>query len=106
LICFLAPSFLIPPNNPTSIQYATNQLASLNLQSQYDESRFSQSNNSIKSFVTNGLNQMSNHPPPQPQYRQTRPLNTNHTDKSIPPIDNDMKSTDPISLSGPVQDKD
>jgi len=90
-----APSFMIPPNNPTSIQYATNQLASLNLQSQYDESRFLQS----KSFVqtsSNGLN----------QYRQIRPLNTNHTDKQIPPIENDIKSTDQISLSGSVQDKD
>ena len=43
---------MFPPNNnnPTSIQYATNQLAQLSLQSQYDDSRFLQSNNnSIKS---------------------------------------------------------
>jgi hypothetical protein len=93
---------MIPPNNATSIQYATNQLAALNLQSQ--------SNNSIKSFVqssSNGFNQMSNYH----QYRQTRPLNINHTDKQIPPIENDIKSTinnnsDQISLTGPVQEKD
>ncbi len=103
---------MIPPNNnnPTSIQYATNQLAQLSLQSQYDDSRFLQSNNSIKSFVqssTNGLNQMSNYH----QYRQNRPLNTNNTNKQIAPIDNDIKSTinnnsDQVSLSGSVQDKD
>ncbi len=102
---------MIPPNNnPTSIQYTTNQLATLNLQSQYDDARFLQSNNSIKSFVqssSNGLNQMANYH----QYRQIRPLNTNYTDKQLPPIENDIKSTinnnsDQISLSGPVQEKD
>lgn len=93
---------MIPPTNPTSIQYATNQFAALNLQSQ--------SNNSIKSFIqsssSNGFNQIPNYY----QYRQTRPFNTNHTDKHIPPIENDIKATinnsDQISLSGPVQEKD
>jgi hypothetical protein len=91
-----APSFM----NPTSIQYATNQLAALNIQSQYEDSRFIQS----KSFASNGLNQHSNYH--QPQYRQIRPLNPNHTDKQLPPIENDVKSTDQISLSGPTQEKD
>jgi hypothetical protein len=102
---------MIPPNNQTSIQYATNQLASLNLQSHYDDSRFSQPNNTIKSFVhssVNGFTRMPNYH----QYRQTRPLNTNNTDKQITPIENDIKSTinnnnsDQISLSGPTQEKD
>jgi hypothetical protein len=96
---------MIPSNNPTSIQYATNQLASLNIQSPYDDSRFIQSNSSMKS---NGLNQLSNyhHQQQQQQHRQIRPLNPNHTDKQIPPIENDIKSTDQISLSGPAQEKD
>jgi hypothetical protein len=93
---------MVPPNNPTSIQYVTNQLAALNIQSQ------------SKSYIqtsSNGLNQISNYH----QYRQTRPLNTNHIDKQIPPIENDIKSTinnnnnnnsDQISLAGPVQEKD
>jgi hypothetical protein len=96
-----APSFM----NPTSIQYATNQLAALNIQSQYEDSRFIQS----KSFASNGLNQLSNYhqqQQQQQQYRQIRPLNPNHTDKQIPPIENDIKSTDQISLSGPAQEKD
>jgi hypothetical protein len=90
--------------NPTSIQYATNQLAALNIQSQYEDSRFIQS----KSFASNGLNQLSNYhqQQQQQQYRQIRPLNPNHTDKQIPPIENDIKSTDQISLSGPAQEKD
>ncbi|CAF0891362.1 unnamed protein product [Rotaria sordida] len=105
-----APSFMIPPNNSTSIQYATNQLATLSLQSQYDNSRFTQSNNIIKPFVqssTNGLNRM----PFYHQYRQNRPLNTNNADKQITPIENDMKSTmnnksDQISLSESTHEKD
>lgn len=89
----LAPSFMIPPNNnPTSIQYATNQLATLSLQSQYDNARFPQSNNSMKPFIqssTNGLNRM----PIYHQYRQNRPVNTNNTDKQSAPIENDVKPT-------------
>ncbi|CAF4041379.1 unnamed protein product [Rotaria sp. Silwood2] len=105
-----APSFMIPPNNPTSIQYATNQLATLSLQSQYENTRILQSNNSIKPFLqssTNGLNRM----PIYHQYRQNRPLNTNNTDKQLTPIENDIKSTmnnksDQISLSESTQEKD
>ncbi|CAF4291230.1 unnamed protein product, partial [Rotaria sp. Silwood2] len=105
-----APSFMIPPNNPTSIQYATNQLATLSLQSQYENTRILQSNNSIKPYLqssTNGLNRM----PIYHQYRQNRPLNTNNTDKQLTPIENDIKSTmnnksDQISLSESTQEKD
>ena len=78
----------------------------MNLQSQPD--------NSHKSFVSNGNNPNANPPPHQHyhhhhhrQYRQTRPLNTYHIDKPIPPIENDLKSTDPISLSsGSTLEKD
>ncbi|CAF0769831.1 unnamed protein product [Adineta steineri] len=108
-----APSFMIPPNHQTPIQYATNQLATLNIQSHYGNTRFPQSNNSMKSFVqtsTNGLTRMPNYYP----YRQTRPLNTNNnTDKQLTPIENDIKSTinnnnnsDQISHSELVQEKD
>jgi len=93
-----APSFLIPPNNSTSIQYATNQLAALNLQSQYDDSRFSQSNNSQKS---NGFNHHHH-----PTYRQNRPYTSNPTDKQMSTIENDVKPTDQMSLSGSGQEKD
>jgi hypothetical protein len=84
---------MIPPNNNgTSIQYATNQLATLSLQSQYDESQ-------------SRLTQM----PIYHQYRQTRPMNTNNTDKQI---ENDIKSTNnnnsdqQIVLPGSAQGKD
>ena len=97
-LSFLAPSFLIPPNNSTSIQYATNQLAALNLQSQYDDSRFSQSNNSQKS---NGFNHHHH-----PVYRQNRPYTSNPTDKQMSTIENDVKPTDQMSLSGSGQEKD
>ena len=101
---------MIPPNNPTSIQYATNQLATLNLQSQYDDSRFLQSNNVIKPFIQSSANGFIRMPDYQ-QYRQIRPLNTNNTDKQLPPIENDIKSpinynSDQISLTGPAQEKD
>jgi hypothetical protein len=95
----------MPPNNPTSIQYATNQFSTLNLQSQYDESRFSQSKPFIQS-TTNGLHRMPNYH----HYRQIRPFNTTTIDKQLPPIENEIKSTnnnsDQISLSGPTQEKD
>ncbi|UJR22825.1 hypothetical protein I4U23_025855 [Adineta vaga] len=101
-----APSLMIPPNNQSSIQYATNQLATLNLQSHYDNSRFLQSNNSNKSLhqsSVNGLTRMSNYPP----YRHNRPMNTNSTDKPIPSIENDMNhNSDQILLSEPNQEKD
>lgn len=110
MISFLAPSFMIPPNNQASIQYATNQLAALSLQSQYENSRYAQSNNSMKPFFqssANGYNRM----PTYHQYRPNRPVNTNNTDKQLAPIENDIKPTtnnksDPISLSEPTQDKD
>ncbi|CAF1107270.1 unnamed protein product [Rotaria sp. Silwood1] len=104
-----APSFMIPPNNSTSIQYATNQLATLNLQSQYDNLRISQTNNTIKPFIqssTNGLHRM----PIYHHYRQNRPLNTNNIDKQLTPIENDIKSTinnksEQISLLETTQEK-
>jgi hypothetical protein len=85
-------------NNPTSIQYATNQFSALNLQSQYDESRYSQSKPFVQSS-TNGLNRMPNYH----HYRQIRPLNTTNTDKqqSSSTIENDIKSS-----SETTQEKD
>ncbi|CAF1168293.1 unnamed protein product, partial [Adineta ricciae] len=103
-----APSLMIPSTNQTSVQYATNQLATLNLHSHYDDSRFPQPPNSTKSLVhsssVNGLTRMPNYP----QYRHYRPLNTNSTDKQLPSIENDMKSTmsDQILLAEPNQEKD
>ena len=110
---FSAPSFVIPPNDPAAIHYATNQLAAMNLQSQPD--------NSVKSFVSNGMNSNANHHHhhhhhqhhQQQQHhhhhrqaRQTRPLNTYHIDKTVPPMENELKSTDPTSLSGSTNEKD
>ncbi|CAF1530289.1 unnamed protein product [Rotaria magnacalcarata] len=105
-----APSFMIPQNNSASIQYATNQLAALSLQSQYDNSRFSQLNNSIKPFVQSSANGF-NRTPIYHQYRQSRPIHANNTDKQLAPIENDIKSTtnnksDQTSLSEPTQEKD
>lgn len=101
-LAFLAPSFVIPPNDPAAIHYATNQLAAMNLQSQPD--------NSAKSFVSNGMNSNANHHHQHHhhhrQARQTRPLNTYHIDKTIPPMENELKSTDPNSLTGSSIEKD
>lgn len=102
---------MIPPTHSSSIQYATNQLAALSLQSQYDNSRFSQINNSTKPFVqssTNGFNRN----PIYHQYRQNRPVHTNNIDKQSVPIENDIKPTinnksdHQITLSEPTQEKD
>jgi hypothetical protein len=76
-----------------SIQYATNQLASLNIQSSYDHSRFHSSNNpmnyigrSLVQSSSNGFSRLSHH--------QSSRVNrsSNQTDKSIIPMDNEMKS--------------
>lgn len=94
----------MPPNNHTSIQYATNQLAAMNLQSQYDNSHFASANTSTKPFASNGVNQIPNY---HRHHRQTRPPNSYHTAKPIPPIENDLKSTtDQIPLSGSGVEKD
>lgn len=97
------PSFMIPSNNPTSIQYTTNQLATLNLQSQHDSSRFLPLNNLIKPIVQSST-RMAN-------YRQSRPLNTNQTDKQATPIESNLKSlinndSDQVSLTESAQDND
>lgn len=107
LLC-LAPSFVMPSNDSAAIHYATNQLAAMNLQSQPD--------NSVKSFVSNGMNSSANHHHHQyhhqhhhhhhRQARQTRPLNTYHIDKTVPPMENELKSTDPTLLPGSNIEKD
>ncbi|CAF2309060.1 unnamed protein product [Rotaria sp. Silwood2] len=103
-------------NNGTSVQYVTNQLSTLNLQSQHDDyqtriinnqqTRFTHSNGSTtnqqRNFMGRPLVQSPNGSTTTPrmamystsnqQYRQTRPLNISNTDKQIATIENDPKS--------------
>jgi predicted amidohydrolase len=104
-------------NNATSVQYATNHLSTLNLQSQHDDyqarlinnqqTRFSHSNGSTtnnqqRNFMGRPLVQSPNGSTTTPrmtiystlnqQYRQSRPLNISNTDKQITSIENDPKS--------------
>jgi hypothetical protein len=104
-------------NNGTSVQYATNHLSALNLQSQHDDyqariinnqqTRFSHSNGSAtnnqqRNFMGRPLVQSPNGSTITPrmtiystsnqQYRQNRPLNIPNTDKQITSIENEPKS--------------
>ena len=105
-----APPIMIPSNDPTSIQYAMNQLAALSLQSQNDNSRVLQSNYLRKPFVqssTHRLICMSNHH----QFRSNCSLMANTADKQSTLIENNIISTinnnsEQISLSNATQEKD
>jgi hypothetical protein len=104
-------------NNGSSVQYATNHLSALNLQSQHDDyqtrlinnqqTRFSHANGSTannqqRNFMGRPLVQSPNGSTATPrmaiystlnqQYRQIRPLNISNTDKQITSIENDPKS--------------
>ncbi|CAF0880640.1 unnamed protein product [Rotaria sordida] len=103
-------------NNGTSVQYVTNHLSTLNLQSQHDDyqtriinnqqTRFTHSNSSTnnqqRNFMGRPLVQSPNGSTTTPRmtiystsnqpYRQTRPLNISNTDKQITTIENDPKS--------------
>ncbi|CAF3349647.1 unnamed protein product [Rotaria sp. Silwood1] len=104
-------------NNGTSVQYVTNHLSTLNLQSQHDDyqtriinnqqTRFTHSNGSTtnnqqRNFMGRPLVQSPNGSITTPRmslystsnqhYRQNRPLNISNTDKQITTIENDPKS--------------
>ena len=103
-------------NNGTSMQYATNHLSTLNLQTEHDgyqtriinnqQTRFLHSNGSIannqqRNFMGRPLVQSPNGSSTTPrmtiyatsnqQLRQNRPLSVSNTDKQIPSIENDPK---------------
>ncbi len=104
-------------NSATSVQYTTNHLSTLNLQSQHDDyqtrlinnqqTRFphsngSTTNNQQRNFMGRPLVQSPNGSTTTPrmtiystsnqQYRQSRPLNISNTDKQTTSIENDPKS--------------
>lgn len=104
-------------NNGTSVQYATNHLSNLNLQSQHDDyqgrlitnppTRFSHSNgstnvNSQRNFIGRSLVQSPNGTTNTPRmtmystsnhsYRHNRPGNLTNTDKQVTSIETDSKS--------------